>query len=210
MGGEQQRQGWSTRRRMRADDRRSVWRRGRIRRGAAAVCAGVAVWIAVGAMRPDPPPTQVVVVAAGEIPLGTVLDPGSISAAAVPSDAVPAGALTSVEEALGRRTVGAVRPGEVITDARIASSSPPDEQFGVMFVPVADSAVVTAVRPGDRIDLLAADGTRVVASALVTGVAPEASPPGLFVAVDAGPAAALAQQVHPMAPGVTVVIREVG
>lgn len=208
-------------RRWRSADRGGIWRRGRARRLLAAGCLGLAVWVGVAAARPQPPPQTAVVVAAEEIPLGAVLDPESVSLQQLPSDAVPVGALTDVSGAVERRVVGAVRPGEVITDARLASSAAPQadpgdpagarpsgqESAGVMFVPVADGAVVAALSAGDRVDLIGADGVTVATAVLVTGTVPEAAPAGIFVAVAPADAAPLAEQIHPMASGVSVLIR---
>lgn len=151
------------------------------------------------------------VVSADEIEVGALIASDSVEVIRVPVQSVPTGALTEVEEVTGRRAVGAVRPGEIITDARVASTTPPQgdraEHAGVIFVPVPDSAVVGALAGGDRVDLIGSDGNSVAQGLTVTGVAPQESPAGVFVAVDPAAAAQIATQVHPMAPGVTVVIR---
>lgn len=199
------RRGW------RSPDRGTRFRRDRLRRVAAAGLAALAVWAGVTAVRPPAPPTSTVVVATAEVGLGAVVSAADLRLAQVPAEMIPHGALTSMDQAVGQRSIGAIRPGEVLTDARVQRFGHRSDPYqgstaGVIFVPVVDPPVLDALRPGDRVDLLGADGSRVAADVVVTGVVPGPDSPGLFVAVRPAQAAAVARQIHPMASGVSVVI----
>lgn len=107
-----------------------------------------------------PPPTAPVVVAARDIPGGTTLQPSATRIARLPTSLVPAGALRSVDAAIGR-TVGApLRRGEPITDVRLVGRALAAELAGTGAVatPVrlADSDTARLLRPGDTVDVLAA------------------------------------------------------
>jgi len=136
---------------------------------AALVCLALVL-----ALRPPPtsagaapaPPTVPVVVAATDLAAGAVLTAADLRTARLPADVAPAGAAGDVA-ALGDQVLAApVRAGEPVTDVRLVGpglwSAVPD---GLVAAPVrlADLAVATLLRAGDRVDVLAA-----------TGVAPDA------------------------------------
>jgi Flp pilus assembly protein CpaB len=148
------------------------------RRLVASVLAGLAVLTALSVVRPAPPPAVTVLTAAHDLPAGAVLVPADLARAAVPVALVPSGALRPGAAVVGRVVAGAVRRGEPLTDVRLlgpsllASVSP-----GSVAVPVrfADPAAVALLRPGDRIDVLAAPEPSVAgppgaASVVATGV----------------------------------------
>ncbi|WP_158372561.1 SAF domain-containing protein [Cellulosimicrobium cellulans] len=69
----------------------------RARRPVAALCAGLAVLVAVGLVRPADPPTARIPVAARALAVGAVLSAGDVRLAEVPLALVPAGAADAVD-----------------------------------------------------------------------------------------------------------------
>ncbi|MQA32773.1 Flp pilus assembly protein CpaB [Modestobacter roseus] len=183
-----------------------------LRQVAAASLAGLAL---VLALRPAPSPpagpvTVPVVVAAVDLPAGAVLTDGELAVARLPETAAPAGATAEPDELTGQVLASPVRAGEPVTDVRLIGpglwSATPDGQVAAP-VRLADLAVATLLRPGDRVDVLSAaadDGAEpsvevVAADALVLTTPPPArdgpltSDAGLLVlAVDPDTAAGLA------------------
>lgn len=129
------------------------------RRPLAAVAAALAVLVGLQAAAPDPPATRLVVTAARDLPAGAVIGSRDLARARFLPDSVPAGAVSTAREALGRTTTGPVREGEPITDVRLVTGSLLDGYPGRVAVPVrvADPAAVSLLRVGDRVDVLAAD-----------------------------------------------------
>lgn len=146
-------------------DRRVVWR-GRLRRAVlgrrrllAATAAALAVLVGLQAAAPAPPPTRPVLTAALDLPAGTVLTADHVAWGSYSPDSVPSGAVARVEQVLGRTTTGPVRAGEPLTDARVVSGSLLEGYPGLVGVPVriADAGVVSLLRVGDTVDVVAAD-----------------------------------------------------
>ncbi|MFD0902932.1 SAF domain-containing protein [Actinomadura sediminis] len=136
----------------------------RLRRPVAALLAAAAAWLALLTLRPDPPPTVRVLTAARDLPAGATLTPSDVRPVPFPADAVPSGAVRA--DAAGRILAGPMRRGEPLTDVRVVG----DRLLrghgpGKVATPVriADADTVRLVRPGDRVDVLAA---------------PPAAPPG--------------------------------
>lgn len=127
------------------------------RRLIAAVLAAAAVASGVGALRPAPQPRVSVLAAASDLPGGTRLVSKTLATVALPPQAVPSGALRSRSNAVGRVLAGPVRAGEPLTDARLVGE-PMVAQEGMVATPVriADTGVARLLRPGDRVDVLAA------------------------------------------------------
>lgn len=130
----------------------------RHRRILAAVFAALAVACALPVVAPPAPPTTDVLVAARDLP-GGPLRPGDLVVRAFPPDAVPEGALRSLDLAAGRTLASPVRRGEPITDVRLLgpgllASHGPD----VVATPVrlADAESAELLSAGDVVDVLAA------------------------------------------------------
>jgi Flp pilus assembly protein CpaB len=156
-------------------------------------------------------PTGVpVVVAAADLPAGTVLTTSDLSVTPLPPDVVPRGTTRAPDALVGRGLAGSVRAGEPLTDVRLVGAGltallAPDQVAAP--VRLADLAVAALIRTGDKVDVLAIppDGgaARVVAPdalVLASGSAP-ASPSAtapdpaaglLLIAVDQPTAALLA------------------
>jgi Flp pilus assembly protein CpaB len=175
------------------------------------VVAGLLTVLALGlALRPVPDAESArgadvvaVVVAAHDLPAGTVLTAADLAVARYPPDAVPAGAAAEPAMLLRRLVAGSVRAREPITDARLVgpglTSLLPEGQVAAP-VRLADLAVAALVRSGDRVDVLAtapdAEAAEVVvggALVLAANGSDEAAGGGLLMlAVDADTAARLA------------------
>ena len=162
------------------------------RRWFAAVLAAGAVAFALDALAPEPPASARVVVAAGDLAPGAQLESSDLRLVAWPTALVPPGALTSLEEAAGRTLSAAVGKGEALTALRLvgpvlAATLVSDGRVAAP-VRLADAQAATLLRPGDRLDLVAAsaggadpiDGTaggsyaRVVATGAVVITVPNA------------------------------------
>ncbi len=91
------------------------------------------------------------------------MGPDDVEVAARAPDAVPAGALSAVGDALGRHPVGPVRAGEVLTDVRLVGPEAARAAVGVpdaAGVPLrlADPAVAALVRAGALVDVVGGAG----------------------------------------------------
>jgi pilus assembly protein CpaB len=173
--------------------RRRALLRLRARRVAAAVAAGFAVWLGLGAVLPPAPPAGVpVLVAARDLPAGHRIGDGDVQLRPWPAELVPTGAVTGTAElasTLGREVVGPVRAGEALTDARLlspglltglltgTSGEGPGGAAGssaAVAVPLADWALVPSLRPGDRVRVLVPGTGQVVAEGPVLLAEPPA------------------------------------
>lgn len=87
----------------------------------AALIAGLAaVWLSTRWMRAQTGEITRVVVARGDIPLGTRLEPQMLQLADWPRSSVPAGARDAVQSLDGRVVTSALQRGEPVTEARLA------------------------------------------------------------------------------------------
>lgn len=132
----------------------------RHRRLLAALCAGLSVLLAVGAVTRDPDPGRRVLVAAHDLASGTVLTDDDVRLAALPPDAVPAHSTASRDAVVGRTVAGPMRRGEVLTDARVLHAG---RMTGyprgtvLATVRLADADALTTVRVGESVDVVAID-----------------------------------------------------
>jgi pilus assembly protein CpaB len=145
-----------------------------LRQVAAAALACLALVLALRSPAPAagaaPGETPVLVaVAAADLPAGTVLTADDLATVSLPAGAAPAGTIRS-DELAGQVMASPVRAGEVITDVRVVGpglwSQVPDGQIAAP-VRLADLAVATLLRAGDRVDVLAAVGDGVIPSVQV-------------------------------------------
>ncbi|GAB3207417.1 Flp pilus assembly protein CpaB [Marinactinospora thermotolerans] len=132
----------------------------RWRRALGAGCAALALTSAVFLLRPSAPPSVDVVVAARDLTARSPLGPGDTEVRAIPRSALPDGALDADTRLDGTALRGPLNRGEIITSARVAD--PPARGYGdgLVAAPVriADSGYVSLLRPGSRVDVLAARG----------------------------------------------------
>ncbi|MFC4910932.1 SAF domain-containing protein [Actinomadura gamaensis] len=154
---------------------------GRRRRLLAALFAALGAGLAILAVQPPAPDTVRIAVAARDLAAGATLRGPDIRLAELPPVVRPDGAFRSPP--VGRVLAGAVRKGEALTDARILGPGLLDEQPpGTVATPirVADAAAARLLRPGDRIDVLAATppGTVQDLPPATDGPSPAPSPGG--------------------------------
>ena len=126
-----------------------------------------------------------VVVAAGDLPAGTTLAAADLVRVELPAALAPAGAVPEPAGLTGRVLAGPLRAGEAVTDVRLVGpglwAAVPDGQVAAP-VRLADLAVATLLRAGDRVDVLAATGegagstVEVVAADALVLTAPAAAP----------------------------------
>lgn len=122
-----------------------------------------AVATALPALAPAPAATTTVLTAVRDLPAGTPLTAADVVAVGLAPRSVPDGALPAAAPVAGRLLAGAVRRGEPITDVRLvgpgllASLGTAAQQLVAVPVRLADPASATLLRPGDRVDVLAAD-----------------------------------------------------
>ncbi|AHH21539.1 putative Flp pilus assembly protein CpaB [Nocardia nova SH22a] len=123
----------------------------------------LAVLAAVLALRGDPAAhRRSVVVAARELTPGRILTADDLRRTDLPAAVVPAGAVTDPAQLVGATSTGAVHAGEILTDLRVVSPRLAAAATGAAdarIVPMrlADNAVTAILRPGDRVDVVAAD-----------------------------------------------------
>lgn len=131
----------------------------RHRRPLAALFAGIAVLLALGALRAEPP-GRTVVVAARDLASGTVLAAGDVRRARLPDQAAPDHSSGRTDDVVGRTVAGPMRRGEIITDRRVVRA---DRMSGfaagtvLATVRLADADALTNLRVGDRVDVVAVD-----------------------------------------------------
>ncbi|WP_235681401.1 SAF domain-containing protein [Tomitella gaofuii] len=130
-----------------------------LRRCAAAVLAVTAVVLAV---RGDPAADEVdVVIAARDLSPGAEVTAADLAVVQRAARAVPRGALSTQERALGRMIAAPVRAGEALTDVRLLGEPLARAAAGVqdarlVTVRLADPALAEVVHAGDLVDIIAA------------------------------------------------------
>lgn len=147
---------------------------GRHRRLIAAVFAAASVAFTISAVRAPAAEAVRVLVASRDLPPGATLRAADVTTASFPPTVVPATALrASGQPITGRRLAGPMRRGEPFTDVAFGRAAlfRTGSQPGSVATPVriADSGTARLLRPGDRVDVLAAQsGERPAADALTT------------------------------------------
>lgn len=133
--------------------RRAVLRR---RRLLAALLTGVAVLAGLRSVAAPPEPTVDVLVAAHDLAAGSTISPEDLVRVAFRPGSEPDGV---VPDPVGDVVASAVRRGEPLTDARLLGPSLAEGHPGMVATPVRlpDAAVVSLLRSGDLVDVLAAD-----------------------------------------------------
>ena len=141
-----------TRRRLRAV-RHQLRRR---RRLIAATLAAVATLSALRTLAPPAPDTVEVLVAARDLPSGTVLGDDDLAVRDYPRELAPVGATAA---GAGRVLAAPVGQGEVLTDARVVGPGLARAEPGRTVLPVRlpDAGMAALLRPGDEVDLVATD-----------------------------------------------------
>ncbi|QCB95433.1 flagellar biosynthesis protein FlgA [Cellulomonas shaoxiangyii] len=123
----------------------------------AAVCLGAAAAATVQALRPPPPRTVPVLVLAADATAGTPLTTSDVTVARVPPDAVPAGALTAPDDAVGAAPVVDLPARQPLTPTLLGGGTPTGPAGTVVAaVRLDDPAVAALLAPGAHVDLVAA------------------------------------------------------
>lgn len=140
------------------------------RRALAFCCAAAAVAAGMHATAPPAPPSEHVLVAAHDLPAGTVLEPGDLSRAAYAEGTRPDGLAVAP---VGRTLAAPLRRGEPVTDLRLVTPGLLEGYPGLVAVPVRipDPGAVALLRVGDEVDVVASDPERAEAE-VVAGDAP--------------------------------------
>ena len=128
------------------------------RRKLAIVAAIAAVLTAVAAAAPQAPPTLRVVRATTDLTSGAIVRSSDITVSSVAEDALPRGALVDPTAVVGRRSIGPVAEGQVLTALDLSGTS-----WGIgpghVIAPLrlADPEVAVLLQPGSIINVIAAD-----------------------------------------------------
>lgn len=187
----------------------------------AAGLVAAAVATALPSLAPAPAAATTVLSAARDLAAGTPLTKADVVALALPPDAVPSGALSNVDQVVGRLSAGPVRAGEPLTDVRVVGPGllrAVDGAGELVAVPVrlADPAAAALLRPGDRVDVLAAStdpATAGTASVTAAGApvlavpAPDAQAEGALVVLATPPATAARLAATAVTSRLSVVVR---
>lgn len=134
----------------------------RLRHVAVAVCLALAATVTVGALRPAPPAGVDVVVAARDLPAGTVLAAADLDTVAVPEPLAVAAARASDDARaalLGATTAVAVPAGLALVPSLLSGAAlagPPGTV--VAAVRLGDATLAALLAPGEHVDLLASPG----------------------------------------------------
>jgi pilus assembly protein CpaB len=149
------------------------------RRKLAIVAAVAAVLSAVAAAAPPASPTVDVVRATTNLASGAIVRSGDITVSALVEEALPRGALVDSTVAQGRRVIGPVAEGQVLTALDLLGTSS-GIRPGHVIAPLrlADPEVAVLLQPGALIDVIAADqgGEASVVAAGVTVLTVPAPP----------------------------------
>jgi Flp pilus assembly protein CpaB len=147
------------------------------RRLLAALLTAVAVATGLHAATATPPPEVRVVVAAHDLPSGTVLGDEDLRTVGFRPGSVPAGVAAAPA---GRTLAAPLRAGEPVTDVRLIGPPLTEGYPGLAAVPVRlpDAAMADLLAVGDRVDLVSADPQGTGATVVASGVPVLALPAG--------------------------------
>lgn len=144
----------------------------RHRRLVAALLAAAATCAVLAASRPPAPDVVGVLVAARDLSGGGTLAAGDVRVATFRARDVPDGVLAPDTDVTGRVLAAPARAGEPITDVRLVGAGLlagyADEGLVAAPVRLADDGSVRLLRPGDRVDVLAAQAADVTPDGVVT------------------------------------------
>jgi Flp pilus assembly protein CpaB len=152
------------------------------RRKLAVLAALATVLTGLAAAAPEGPPTLSVVRVTHEVPGGTRLAAADLELARVVADDAPRGALTELAGAVDHLLAAPVAEGQIITPAALTTARAGTSRGRVMApLRLADADLVELLRPGDHVDVIAADPQSdqadVVARSVRVVTVPRASEP---------------------------------
>lgn len=141
-----------------------------LRRHRRAVAAGLFALAALSMARTlaqDARPATIdVAIAAKAIAAGSVIDAGDLATVQFPEEAAPA-ALLNTAALIGRRAAGPIPAGDPVTPSRLVGPDLLDPGDGSVIAPVrlSDDRAASLLRPGDIVDVLAAQQSTIGSSA---------------------------------------------
>jgi pilus assembly protein CpaB len=141
------------------------------RRKLAVVAALAAVLAGLAAANPEGPPTLRVVRAVAQLPGGALVGAGDVAVREVVREDAPVGALSDPGEVVGKTLAGPVAEGQVLTElalVSVRSARPPGRVVAPLRL--ADSDLAALLRPGEVVDVVAADSQSGKASVVATEV----------------------------------------
>lgn len=187
----------------------------------AAGLAAASVATALPSLAPAPAVVTTVLAAARDLAAGSALTPADVADVALPPGAVPDGALTAGAELDGRLLASPVRRGEPLTDVRLVGpgllAALGDDSLVAVPVRLADPASGALLRPGDRVDVLAAstvaDGPSAAAVVAVAAPVLTVPPPtvdleGALVLLATPPSTAARLAAAAVSSRLSVVVRQ--
>jgi pilus assembly protein CpaB len=128
------------------------------RRKLAIVAAIAAVLSAVAAAAPPAPPTLSVVRATTDLTSGAIVRSSDITVSSIAQDALPRGALVDPTAVVGRRLIGPVADGQVLTALDLPGTSWGIRPGNVIApLRLADPEVAALLQSGALIDVITAD-----------------------------------------------------
>ena len=148
----------------------------------AALLAALAVWAGLTALRPGPPPTVQVVVAARQLPAGHRLSGADLTVHDYPVALAPADAIADPTTVVGRHLVGPLAEGSPVGLQAMVTTRTLAPGHLLAPIRVGDAAVLGLLRVGDRVTLTATTSQQ-SATVVARGVPVAAIPR----APDAGP-----------------------
>lgn len=127
-----------------------------------AAAGALVLLAAVAALRPDPSDGAVaVLIATRDLSPGVTLTADDVRLESRSATTIPDGAQTNAGEVEGLMVAGPTRRGEVLTDVRLLTPRLTDAAVGpdarVVAINLADAALLDLLRPGDVVDVLAAN-----------------------------------------------------
>ncbi|MGN8244899.1 RcpC/CpaB family pilus assembly protein [Cellulomonas soli] len=128
----------------------------RARAPLAALCVALAAAAALAALRPPAPPTVPTVVLAHDVTAGHELTAADLRTVQLPAEMAVRGALREQSAAVGATTALALPTGSPVSPGLLAEALAGPPGTVVAAVRFADAAVGGYLRPGDRVDVLAA------------------------------------------------------
>jgi len=141
------------------------------RRKLAVLAALAAVLTGLAGAAPDGPPTLSVVRATSELPGGTRIAGADLELAHVVAADAPRGALTDPAEAVGQLLAAPVVEGQIITPAALTTARAVTSRGRVVApLRLADADLAALLRPGDHVDVIAADPQSAQADVVAHGV----------------------------------------
>lgn len=134
------------------------------RRGLAAVLAGVVVFAGLSAVTHTDAADLVTVVATTRlVAAGSTVIEDDVKLARMPSQAVPGGALTRAQDAIGKVAGTGIRPGQILTDLTLVGGATSDGSV-VLSVKLDNPELAALAPPGTRVTLFATTSAEPVAS----------------------------------------------